>query len=221
MKLLFVLLVLCFSLSQPQEKPKDEKQDKPMPDRWRGMVIDESTPEDVTAKMGKPVKDELARFPRGALGDLLTAKTKEKKFRRLEYKELEGIDKAYFTFSENKLVAISLDIKKEFSPNALPNTYGLEFKPAFGSLTMALSPEKFERNQGKDYAISYPTVYNLVAKSEKTFIVALVANNSFGSILKDVAVGGRSKEGTFPGKVAYVEILSRTMENRDGADVLK
>lgn len=84
-----------------------------------------------------------------------------------------------------------------------------------------MHPEKFERNQDKDYATKYPTVYNLVAKSEKTFIVALVTNNSFGSILKDVTVGARDKEGAFPGKVAFVEILSRTLENRDGADVLK
>ena len=220
MKTLALLLLLSIIPSglMAQDKPekkKEEKQEKPMPDRWRGLVIDESTPEDVIAKFGKPAKDELARFPRGAMGDLFSAKTKEKKFQRLDYKELEGIDKAYFTFNENKLVAIALDIKKEFSPNALSNTYGLEFKPAFDSLSMAFHPEKIERNQGKDYAIKYPTVYNLVAKSEKTFIVAMVANNSFGSILKDATIGGRDKEGSFPGKVAYVEILSRTLENRD------
>lgn len=92
MKTLFALLVLGFSLSLPQDMPKEEQQNNPMPDRWRGLVIDEATPEIVIAKLGKPVKDEMGRFPRGVMGDLFSAKTKEKKFRRLDYKEIEGID---------------------------------------------------------------------------------------------------------------------------------
>ncbi len=212
--------VIAFMIEGDQPKISVQAQERPMPDRWRGIVIDESSPDDAIAKFGKPEKDELTKFPRGILGDLLTAKAKEKKFRRLEYKDIEGVDKAYFTFSENKLIAIDLDIKQGFSPNSLPNVYGLEFRPVFGTLSTALHPEKFERNQGKDYTVRYPTFYHLVTKSEKTFIDAVVENSGFGAVMKDLG-GARDREGNFPGKVAWVQIVSRTLENRDGADALK
>jgi hypothetical protein len=44
-------------------------------------------------------------------------------------------------------------------------------------------------------------------------------NNSFGSIMRQ-GVGARDT-GDFPGKAARIQIISRRLENRDGADVLK
>jgi hypothetical protein len=37
-------------------------QDGPKPDRWRGLVIDESTPDDAIKVLGKPSKDEVGRI---------------------------------------------------------------------------------------------------------------------------------------------------------------
>jgi hypothetical protein len=36
-----------------------QEQDKPMPDRWRGLVIDQSTPEDAIRILGEPKKDKV------------------------------------------------------------------------------------------------------------------------------------------------------------------
>ncbi len=40
-----------------------------------------------------------------------------------------------------------------------------------------------------------------------------------GALAKSVGVP--DDPGTFPGKVAMIQLISRTLENRDGADVLK
>lgn len=102
--------------------------------------------------------------------------------------------------------------------SALSQIYGIQFAPRISGLTEALYPRDFERNQGRIYPKSYPTVYDLVAVTEKAFVSALVANNSVTTILKKSA--GVTDTGDFPGKVTLIRIISRSLENRDGADVL-
>ena len=61
----------------------------------------------------------------------------------------------------------------------------------------------------------------MVAVSEKSFVEAMVGNvPSLGGALARSA-GIPDQPGTFPGKVEFVTLVSRTLENRDGADVLK
>ena len=36
-----------------------QEQDRPRPDRWRGMVLDETTPEAAIIALGKPAKDSV------------------------------------------------------------------------------------------------------------------------------------------------------------------
>jgi hypothetical protein len=48
----------------------------------------------------------------------------------------------------------------------------------------ALSPRDYERNQGKVYPKSYPTVYYVVAVSDRSFMSGMVDNSGFGSVFK-------------------------------------
>jgi hypothetical protein len=45
-------------------------------------------------------------------------------------------------------------------------------------------------------------------------------NSSFGSIFKK-SIGVGDAEGDMPGKVSFLQLISRTVENRNGADILK
>lgn len=210
------VLLLCLSITAfPQTE------DRARPDRWRGLVLDESTPEDAIRILGQPAKDKLARIYVFRIQSWLSKKTKEKNFRALEFKNPEGMDKVVLFFERGRLVAIDLDLKKSIAPIALTNIYGIEFQPAVGALDIAFRPRDFERNQGKVYPKTYPTVYSMVGASERSFIDAMVENvPSLGGAFARSA-GIQDQPGTFPGKVDKLTIVSRSLENRDGVDVLK
>lgn len=213
-----MLLCVVFSLTALSYALE---QDHPLPDRWRGLVLDQSTPEDGIRILGKPAKDTTGSISADPINNWLTKRRKEKVFRTLIFNKPEGIDKATLSFLDGKLVMISLDVKKGISPEGLANIYGVPFQPLVDTLALALKPEDFERNQGKVYPKTYPTVYSMVAVSEHSFVNAMISNvPSFLGALAESA-GVPDKPGSFPGRVEFVQLISRTLENRDGADVLK
>ena len=206
--------------AQPSE-PERNDNDGPMPDRWRGLVLDQSTPEDAIRILGAPERDKPASIAVFRIKNWLSKQAREKNFRTLEFKKPAGIDKAWLSFLDGTLVAITLDVKKGISPNGLANIYGVEFQPAVGALDMAFNPRDYERNQGRVYPKTYPTVYSLVAASEKSFIDAMISNvPSFGGAFAR-SMGVPDQPGSFPGRVDFITLVSRRLENRDGADVLK
>jgi len=221
MKLLFTLALLSFLTLNTfgQTDATQTKTDSPQPDRWRGLVIDESTPDDAIKLLGKPDKDKIDSLQIFGIRDWLSKQIKEKKFRLLGYEKPEGLDFVWLGFLDDKLVFIKLD-PKNLSPNALARTYGVDFAPNFKGIDVAFNPKNFERNQGKVYPKNYPTTYDLIAVTEKTFLCAGVANSSFGSVLRDV-MGVPDSTISFPGKLMYLQIVSRKLENLDGADQLK
>jgi hypothetical protein len=197
------------------------------PDTFHKMVAvvsDQSTPEDAIKILGQPKKDKVDRLMVYQLGRWVSKKQKEKVFRNLEFKldEKQGVQKATASFLDDKLVMLTLDLKSgAVAPNGLSNIYGIQFQPMVGAMDIAFNPRQFEQNQGKIYPKTYPTVYSLVAASEKTFIGAMIGNvpSFMGALGK--SMGMPDEPGSFPGKVEFVQIISRTLENRDGADVLK
>jgi hypothetical protein len=52
---ILVVLLCCVNITAPQE------QDGAKPDRWRGLILDESTPEDAIKLLGQPKKDGLGQ----------------------------------------------------------------------------------------------------------------------------------------------------------------
>lgn len=197
----------------------------PKPDRWRNAIIDETTPTEAITLFGKPHKELIGPISSYPIDALLTNKRKEKIYKIIQFKKLAGVDSAFFTFQDDKLVKIDLMLSKEkqFSPQGLASTYELSFEPVFDALSEAFGSAwgDMKRDQGKVYARTFPTVYNMVAKSEKTFINATVGNvPSFGRAFGDV-MGIPNQAGTLPGKVYAVSIISLRLENKDGAEVLK
>jgi hypothetical protein len=195
----FAILACCCLLGTSQAE------DGPKADRWRGLVLDESTAEDALKTLGKPSKDKTV--------------TKQTVTRVITFKNLKGISEAQLVFEKDRLVAISLKPSPKIDAKAIPNIYGLEFEPRVSGFEEAINPGDYERHEGRIYPKTYPAVYQLICVTPRSRITCLIANNSFGSILKQSA--GIRDETEFPGHAILIQLVSRTLDNRKGADALK
>ncbi len=80
-----VILISCFLLSVSQEPTG------PKPDRWRGLILDESTPDDALKALGRPAKDK-------------TTEGSQSVSRTIRFKNLEGISETQLIFQKDRLV---------------------------------------------------------------------------------------------------------------------
>lgn len=225
--IIFLLLIIPSGLiAQEKQEKKEEpvktgvKPDKPQPNSWRGLVLDEATPEMVIAKFGQPKRDVMGGYINFLLDKLLIDLKKGKKVRRLTYEKLEGLKYVDLCFYEGKLIDISLYVDKQVDPNTLEKSYGLAFKPMFSGFTKSLLSDQFERNQGKTYAITYPDIYHLLAVSDKSYVSASISNGGFRSQLKQ-AYGIPDQENQYPGKVEVIQLTSKSLEKPSRDDLLK
>jgi hypothetical protein len=208
-----ILLALAFCLpALAQEEAK------PSPNRWHGLVIDQSTTEDAIAALGQPITDKTDSFRPYPFEKRIS--TKGKTFRHLKFKDIKGLDSAKLVFHENKLVFIALDLKDKIPATAIQNNYGIEFEPKIGQFEVSMNPKNYERVQGKLYPKNYPSGYFLQGETSDVWIGATIDNSSFGSLMLGSSRGSTGT-GAYPGKATSVIILSRALENREGADVLK
>ena len=192
----------------------------PMPDRWRGLILDQSTPADATRILGTPKSDKqdsirVFNVPK----QWLTKRTGESVFQVMKWDKLEAMDSAELAFLNGRLVLVRLDPKEQPAAAALGNIYGIQVSPIISGIDEAVSPYNYERNQGRVYPKIYPSVYKLVGVAERSIVAGLATNVGFGSALRQTA--GVSDGPAFPGKIKQIELVSRALENRDGSDALK
>ena len=57
-------------------------------------------------------------------------------------------------------------------------------------------------------------------KGPESYVFAMIANNSFGSILGK-AVGIRDASESLPGKAMIIQLISRSLEETKSIDLLK
>lgn len=217
--LLLTILFCAFTLhAQDASKPKTEDADKAQPDRWRGLILDQSTPEDAIRILGKPKNDKIGGFKPYPIEKRFNLKGE---FRHMQYKKLTGVKNAELVFTQGKLISIFLELEKSIPATALQNIYGVEFEPKFSSMDTALSPGQYERNQGRLYAKSFPVVYSLIAKTEHSYVSALVTQSAMAYALLGGGSQGSNGDGAFPGKTKMIQLISRSLETNEGVDVLK
>src|SRR5207237_249535 len=145
---------------------------------------------------------------------------KGRTFRHLKFKEIKGLDSAHLVFTDNKLVAILLDLKEKIPAESIQNNYGIDFEPKIGGFAVSSDPKNYERVRGKLYPKNYPSTYSLVGTTSEVWICASIDNSSLGSLMLG-SNRGSTGAGAFPGKAVGILILSRSLENKEGADVLK
>lgn len=196
--------------------------DSPQPNQWKELVLDQTSADEIIKRFGKPKSDKIEKVVIPAISQLLTKELKLKKWRILNYKTIENVKNTLLVFgTDNKLVIIHFELK-DLAPKVFIDAYGLAFKPVFSGFDQAFNAKDFARDaNGNVYAKSYPTVYYLFGTSEKSFVVAGIANvPSFGGALKK-SIGIPDSTLGYPGKVMTVELISRLLEDKSSADVLK
>lgn len=194
-------------------------------DRWAGMVINVSTPDDAIRLHGTPSKDKdkvVLDLPRPL--SWLSPKTKEKVFRTLSYKRIQESKNVRFSFLDGKLVVITMELPdaeiedKWVDPDDLEQMFGIVFKPSAYERGKKLpSPSEFQANAPTELKKDdYDYWYNMIAVGEHSFVVAIADNYKYISGLFEKPDAKRRKKinarGTrYPGYVSDIEIISRTL----------
>lgn len=194
-------------------------------DRWAGMVINVSTPDDAVRLLGTPSKDKdkvALDLPRPL--SWLSTKYKEKVFRTLSYKRVQEFKNVRFSFLEGKLVAITMELPdaeiedKWVDPDDLEQLFGVVFKPSRRQRGIKLpTPSEFQANAPAELKKDdYDYWYDMIAVSEHSFVIAVADNYKYISGLFEKPDAKRRRKinasGTrYPGYVSDIEIISRTL----------
>ena len=187
------------------------------PDSWRGMTLDQTTPEEAIEILGKPDKSKDRQKFHTVVGDWLDGDTR---YRKLEFKDLDGIKKANLYFDGGTLQVIEIEPREKINPNSLGGAYGVKLIPKVSGLNIAFSPRDYERHEGQVYPKSYPLAYNLVGVAPGSFVVARVGQGTFSNFGK--SIGGIQDDGSsFPGSVNMIQLISRELRDERGLDALK
>ncbi len=196
----------------------DSTQSKALPDRWRGLIIDQSTPEDAVRILGQPKDTRPQKIRIQKIGDWLSKDIK-RELPRLRWEEVAGMKSVEAYFLDGKLVALDLALKAEVRAAALESIYGVEFKHLISNAgRRAAGPGAYQRDRGETFSNKDEVSYHVGAKAEHTFLVAW-CEVGFGEGIKKAY--GAGTDETRPGKVRFLQIYSRRGENRDGSEVLK
>lgn len=185
-------------------------------DRWNGLVIDETTPEQAIALLGKPVSDRQSGFANLWFQRLLTNETSKENFRVLQFgKELVSTT-IILTFSGGKLVAIDA-FPKDAAANGFISKLGTKWRlptkdPAteFEDWDLPRSSEPWKA--GTDNTKSpWSMGYNLLAKTPRVFAMVGVLPTP-----NDMTKTEVPEAGPYWGNAWSLTIVSRTLERKPG-----
>ena len=218
-KTLIVFLFLLFATTAIAQDVKTAA------DRWAGMVVNVSTPEDAVHLFGAASKDKnkvALELPRPI--SWLSDKSKEKIFRTLTYKRIQEFENVQLSFLDGKLVAVSMEAPnaeiedKWIDPDDLEALFGVVFKPSQRQHGRKLpTPSEFRANSPSELKKGeYDYWYDMIGVSEQSLVVAIADNYKYISGLFESPDAKRRKKinarGTrYPGYVSDIEIISPTL----------
>lgn len=190
--------------------------------QWKGLVIDQSTPEDAIRILGKPDQETNTRIAGTFfMGAWISTGRKEEKVYTLIYKNIKDFKRVTLQFESNKLVAIDLWFGNtlKLTPAQIAANYEIELFPVL-AIVANLSPDQFIQQhkqrieQGIITPVNYPIAYNLLGLTSQTFIICGAGTG----VLNDP----RGSTISFPGTASGVTLLSRTLEKKQKeVDALK
>lgn len=185
-------------------------------DRWNGLVIDETTPEQAIALLGKPTSDAKSGYYNLWIQRLLTNDTEKKIFRLLEFGKEEETTKIMLTFSAGKLAAIDAFPKDTTASGFLSNLgnkWRLQMKA-----DVATEFENWDQPRSADVgkvstSVNSPWTmgYNLLAKTPKVFAMVGVLPS-----VNDMTKTEVFESGPYWGNAWQMTIVSRTLERKPG-----
>ena len=167
-------------------------------DTFHGLVLNQTSSEDASRLLGQPAADRTDRLDVPKLSKWLDARTREKIFRQLTFKNVGDFSQIKLSFLENKLIAIELEFKKIILYERLSNIFGVEFAivgAQGGASDLPNEPGKYPVRFIPTY---YPFNYNLIGISAQTFIWA------------DCTTGDVAR----PGRVDRTHQVSRVLQKK-------
>lgn len=216
-----ILITLLFLLSASAFGQTD----KASINSWRGLVIDQTTFDQAVAVLGKPVKDK----PNETLTPIFYSKwfgnKMPKGFREATFKNIEGLDSVVLSFKDDKLVVIEMDMKKDLSAAALTDAYDTRFYPLVGNFAGGITPNDLANNDREIiFPERFPAAYYLASANDKTIGFALASMGfaeTFAATLSTPRGQRPGLSGTMPGIVRKIQLISRSLENKKGVNLLK
>lgn len=188
------------------------------PDRWHGLIIDESTPEQAAAVLGPPNGDKVDRI--FIMNPKWLTKDAGRSLRILKYENVEGFSHVRLGFDKNsKLVLIHIEPKKIAAQAFIGSYDGLSFRFA----NEVMSPSDLESPRDNlEKPQNLGSSYVLVAANKKVFVFGGVGNAT-GSVMSGLFGNATSRQSgrSVPGNVQVIQLVSRTLENKDNVDILK
>lgn len=187
------------------------------PDRWKGLVLSETTPAEAVQLLGPAKESKPAKIRIQKIGDWLSKDIKQE-LPRLHWEGVHGMKSVDAYFLGGKLAALDLTLKAEVRAAALDSIYGVDFKHLISHAgRTSAGPGAYQRDRGETYSNTNEVLYHVGAKAERAFVVAW-CEVGFSEGLKKAY--GQGTDDARPGKVRVLQMYSRSLENRDGADVL-
>lgn len=233
---ILIITILLFSFSafgqekdplKELEKLKKERgfEQKASINKWRGLIIGESSFEQAKEILGEPVKDKPNETFRPIFYSKWFGNKLPKGFREVKFKNIEGFDNIVLFFKENKLLIIEMDMKKDLSASALTDAYDTRFYPLLGNFAAGITPNDLSRTDREMiYPERFPPAYFLASANDKTIGFAQATmgfGESFGAILTTPRGQQPGLTGTMPGLVRKMQLISRTLEIKTGTNLLK
>jgi hypothetical protein len=146
-------------------------QDKPSLDKWRGMVLDVTTPAQALEVFKTPKEDKPSQGFRPLKYNEWFAVKDNKSFRIIHWENIEGFSDVKLYFLNEKLVVIHLEPQK-LGASLLNQTYGVEFEPVYTGFDKAVDQKNYDRANGKAYARSFHQSTILRIKLKKAMRLA-------------------------------------------------
>lgn len=209
MKLILTIAITLFTFTAIDAQQTNQ---------WRGMVLDQTTPEHALEAFGKPKADKVITNFRPYKYDEWFD-YKKQSFRMIQFDKPEGFKEVKLFFKDGLLRAIELNpIKLEAS--LVSKSYGVPFEPIFDGNSNDVSG-RLATDTRVNRSIQFPTVYTMMHRGENSYIFVLVDNVSFRSTLGTLLAGPMDDVNSVPGKAARIQIISRALETTKGNDLLK
>lgn len=186
-------------------------------DSWRGLRLDETTPAVVLEKFEKPKEDKSGVGFRPLKYDEWFIK--DKNYRMIHFENIEGFSDVMLYFRDDKLVVIHLE-PKNLKASLLPQTYNADFDVLVSGIDKAAFPNDTETVRGKNYPKHFPQLYWLMHRAEKSICFVMVGNNSARSILGSLGAS-TDDMNSFPGNAEQIQLISNSIRNTKGSDLLK
>ena len=165
------------------------------PDGFQGLVLSETTLDDLKKALGNPDTDKTDNLDVSKISKWLDPKHKEKIFRKLGYKNRD-FSKIELSFLDDKLVMIDLTFKKGYAAEKISNIFAARFALLGGPASLPDEPGQYPI---AFIATHFPPYYSLVGISEKTFLY-----------VNCISGGG----GSSPGIVERTRQISRTLQKK-------